>query len=86
MEHGDDGDNNCNWCPRNNSQKLGKKKNGGTGNQSKNLYHPDYSIVEIDQNTEKTYTNSDSGERHTSWYEKRAKSKIILTQVVKSEW
>ena len=24
MEHGSDGDTNCNWCTRNNPQKIGK--------------------------------------------------------------
>ena len=52
MKHKDDGDTNCNWCTRNNLQRIGK----GTGrlrNQRTNGDHPVYSVIKIGQNTEK---------------------------------
>ena len=48
-----DGDTNCNWCTRDNSHRLGK----GTGklrNQRMSGEHPDSSIIEISQNTDKS--------------------------------
>ena len=53
MEYEGDGDANCNWCTRNNNQRLGK----GTGrlrNLRKSGDHPNYSIIKIDQYTEKS--------------------------------
>ena len=52
MEHEGDGDTNCNWCARNNPQKL-CQENGRLRNQRTSGDHPDYSIIEIGQNTEK---------------------------------
>ena len=53
MEYEGDGNTNCNWCAWNNPQRLGKgtrrfvsKKTVGD--------HPDYSIIKIGQNTEKS--------------------------------
>ena len=53
MEHEGDGDTNYNWCSWNNSQKIGK----GTGrfeDKRTSGDHPDYSIIKIGQNTEKS--------------------------------
>ena len=53
MEHEDDVDNNCNWCVRNNPHRLSK----GTGRirtQRTRGDHPDYNILMIGQNTEKS--------------------------------
>ena len=53
MEHESDSDTNCNWWAWNNTQSLGK----GTGrfkNERTSGNHPDYSIVKIGQNTEKS--------------------------------
>ena len=53
MEHKDDGHTNCNWHTWNSSQRPGKG-NGRVGNQRMNQDNPNYSIVEISQNTEKS--------------------------------
>ena len=45
-------DTNCNRYTRNGSERLGKGIRR-MGNQEKNRDHPDYNIVEIDQNTRK---------------------------------
>ena len=53
MEHESDGDTNCYWCPRNSHQRIGT----GTGeleNKRMRGDHPNYTIVEIDQNTKKS--------------------------------
>ena len=52
MEHESDGDTNCNWCTWNNPQKIGKEV-GRLGNKRTNGDNPNFSIVEIGQNTEK---------------------------------
>ena len=46
-----DGDTNYYWRAWNGHQRLGT---GRVGNWRSNLDHPDYSIVEISQNTEKS--------------------------------
>ena len=51
VEHEGDGDTKCNWCSWNGPQKLGDYF-GRVGNQGTNRDYPDYSIVEIGQNTE----------------------------------
>ena len=53
LVHEDDGDTSYSWCGWNNSQRLGKGTRR-TGNQRKSKDHPDYSIVEISQNTQKS--------------------------------
>ena len=53
MEHEDDGDRDCNWCARNNPQKL-DKETGRFRNQRTSGNHPDYSIITIGQNTEQS--------------------------------
>ncbi len=53
MEHESDGDTNCNWRARY-SHKGIDKKNGRLVNKRMNGDHPNYSIIEIDQNTEKS--------------------------------
>ena len=46
-----DEDSNCKWnCP----EKLGLKTRG-IGNKTKNRDNPDYNIVKVNQNTEKSY-------------------------------
>ena len=45
-----DGDTNCNWCPRNDPQRLAK----GIGKQRASEVHPVLSIIKIGQNTEKS--------------------------------
>ena len=53
MEHQTDSDNNCNWCTWNDPQRLGKEA-GGVRNQRMNQDHPNYCIVEVSWNTEKS--------------------------------
>ena len=43
----------CDWCTWKSPQRL-KKQTSRTENQRKNLDHPDYSIVEISQDPEKS--------------------------------
>ena len=53
MEHEDDGDTNCSWGIWNDIQRIVK----GTGrlrNQRTSWNHPDYSIIMIGRNTEKS--------------------------------
>ena len=54
MKYESDGNTNCNWCIRNDSQRLG----GGAsrlGNQRASGDHQNYiCLVDIDQNTEKS--------------------------------
>ena len=50
MEHESDGDMNCNWCSWSSHQKIGT----GLGNKRTSGDHPNYSIVKISQNTEKS--------------------------------
>ena len=53
MEHESDGNANYNWCARNGPQRFGK----GTGrveNLRTSRDHPNYSIIKIGQNTEKS--------------------------------
>ena len=53
MEHEDDGDTICNWCAQNIPQRICK----GTGrlrNQMTSEDYPDYSIIDISKNTEKS--------------------------------
>ena len=52
MEHEGDGDTNCNWCTR-----YSHQRNGGYGNKRTSGDHPNYSIFEIDQNTDKSPVN-----------------------------
>ena len=53
MEHEGDGDTNHNWCTWNNLQRLSKRMRG-VGNQRMSRDHPNYSIVEVGQKTEKS--------------------------------
>ena len=52
VKHEADGDTNCNWRTWNCPQRLGKRS-GRAGNQKTNRNHPDVSIFEISQYTEK---------------------------------
>ena len=45
------GDTNCNCCTRNNPQRISK---GIRRNQKTSRVDPDYNIINIDQNTEKS--------------------------------
>ena len=53
MEHKGDGDTSSDWCTWNNPQGHGKG-NRRFGNQRKSEDHPDYNIIKISQNTEKS--------------------------------
>ena len=53
MEHESDGDTNCNWCSRYSHQWFGTGT-GGLGNKWTSGDHPKYSIIKINQNTEKS--------------------------------
>ena len=46
-------DTNCNWCSWFSLQRIGTDT-GGIGNKRTSGNHPNYSIIEIDQNTEKS--------------------------------
>ena len=53
VEHESDSDSNCNWCTRYNHQGIGTGT-GEFGNKRTSGDQPNYSIVMIDQNTEKS--------------------------------
>ena len=53
MEQESDGDINCNWYARYSYQRIGQGT-GGFRNKRTSGDHPNYSIVEIDQNTQKS--------------------------------
>ena len=53
MEHEDDSATDYNWCTWNNPQRIGKRT-GRLGNKRTNRDHPEYSIIKIGQNTEKS--------------------------------
>ena len=48
-----DGDTNRSWCTWNGGKSL-RRMTGGIGNRRKDRYHPDFSIIEIGQNTERS--------------------------------
>ena len=56
MEYEGDSDTNCNWCAWNNSQRV-SKETGKLGNERKSGVNPDYSIIKIGQNIEKSPGN-----------------------------
>ena len=51
--HESDGDTSSNWCAQNNAQRLGKRMRRQR-NQRTSGQHPDYSIIKIGQDTEKS--------------------------------
>ena len=53
MEHESDDDTNYNWSTRYGHQRFGIRS-GGLGNKRTSGDHPNYSIVAINQNTEKS--------------------------------
>ena len=53
MEHESDSDTNSNWCTRYSHQRIGKAA-GEVGNKRTSEDHPNYSIVEIGQNSKKS--------------------------------
>ena len=53
VEHENDGYTNCNWCSWYSHQRISKKTRGN-GNKRTSGDNPNYSIVEIGQNTEKS--------------------------------
>ena len=53
MEHESDGDTNCNSCARYSYQRIGAG-NGVLRNKRTSADHPNYCIIKIDQNTEKS--------------------------------
>ena len=56
MEYEDDGDTNCNWYTRYNHQRIGTGA-WGLENKKAIVDHPNYSIIKIDQNSEKNLAN-----------------------------
>ena len=53
MKHEIEGDTNFNWCTRNCHQMIGSGTEG-LGNRRTSGAHPNYNIIEIGQNTEKS--------------------------------
>ena len=53
MEHERDGDSNCDRCPRYSHQKI-SKETGGLENKRTSSDYPNYNIIKIGQNTEKS--------------------------------
>ena len=53
MVHESDGDTNCNWCAWYRQQRIGSGI-GRLGNKETSGDHPNYSIIKIGQNTEKS--------------------------------
>ena len=53
VEHESDGDTKDNWCPCYSHQKIDKRTRG-LGNNRTSRDHPNYSIIKICQNTEKS--------------------------------
>ena len=53
MEHENDSDTNCNWCARKDPPRLGEVP-GRFRDWKTSRDHPNYCIVKIDQNTEKS--------------------------------
>ena len=53
MEHESDGDTNCNWHARHSHQRICIWTEG-LGNKKRYGHHPNYCIIEIGQNTEKS--------------------------------
>ena len=53
MEHEGEGDTNCNWCTWKDPQRFNKGA-GRVENQRMSQDHPNYSIVKIGHNTEKS--------------------------------
>ena len=53
MEYESDGYTNCNWCSLYSHQRIGKMT-GGLGNKRTSRDHPNFSIIEISQNIEKS--------------------------------
>ena len=53
MEHESDGNTNYNWSPWSNLQRIGKSA-GRLGNKRASRDHPDFNIIKIGQNTEKS--------------------------------
>ena len=51
--HESDGDINYNWCSWYSHQRIGKRT-GGLGNKRTSRDHPNYYIIEIGRNTEKS--------------------------------
>ena len=53
MEYEGDDDTNCGWCTWGNPKRIGKGT-GRLGNKRTSGDHPNYSIIKIGQNTEKS--------------------------------
>ena len=56
VEHESDGDTNCNWCSWYSHQRIATRI-GGFGNSRTSGDHPNYCIIELGQNTEKSPEN-----------------------------
>ena len=88
MEHVSDGDTSCNWCAWYSHQKIGTGA-GGLGNQRTSGDHPNYSIVEIDQNPEKSsevetcnHTNSRNKPSASTGRKNSQKRIIIIIMII----
>ena len=53
MEHESDGDTNSNWCTRYTRQKIDARA-GRLGNKKTSANYPNYTIIKIGQNTQKS--------------------------------
>ena len=53
MEHESDGDTNRNWCAQYSHQRIGTGT-GSLGNKRSRGDHPNYGIIEISQNSERS--------------------------------
>ena len=53
MEHEDNGCTNCGWCTWDNPQRI-NEETGRLGNKRTSRDNPDYGIIKIGQNTEKS--------------------------------
>ena len=54
VEHASEDDTNCNWCSSYNHPRIGIATRG-IGNMWASRDHPNYSIIEISQNTKKNF-------------------------------
>ena len=86
MEYESDGDTNCNWCTQYSHQRI-STGTGGLGNKRTRGDHPNYSIIKISLNTEKSpgdlrrlaVTQHSSGKASANANEKNSQmSKIII--------
>ena len=63
FEHKDDSDTNCTWCSLNNLQRIGKGIRK-LKNRIISQDHPDYNLIKIGQNTEKSLEETAVTQNH----------------------